>query len=137
MSELAGVVPGRAIRRAQQNMADLARYGLVSQTDTDTLILYNDDRGWVFGNPRRSYGYVYVTAFLHAHVPMDAQVPMRSAILGAKASTYLLASAQAGKPVTVAVTGSRTGYTAVTRTSASTVEGRARPNPSMMVSGLK
>jgi hypothetical protein len=76
--ELAGVVAGRAIRHAQQNMADLARYGLVSHADEDTLVLYSDDRGWVFGNPRRSYGYVYVTAFLRDHVPAGTTVAASS-----------------------------------------------------------
>ncbi|MWV58922.1 hypothetical protein [Rathayibacter sp. VKM Ac-2754] len=42
------------------------------------------------------------------------------AISGATASTYTLATADAGAAITVSVTGTKTGYTAVTKTSAAT-----------------
>ncbi|SMH50543.1 hypothetical protein SAMN06295885_3568 [Rathayibacter oskolensis] len=43
-----------------------------------------------------------------------------TAISGATASTYTLVTADAGAAITVSVTGSKTGYTAVTKTSAAT-----------------
>ncbi|KQQ05865.1 MULTISPECIES: hypothetical protein [unclassified Rathayibacter] len=43
-----------------------------------------------------------------------------TAISGATAATYTLVAADSGAAITVAVTGSRTGYTAVTKTSAGT-----------------
>lgn len=54
-----------------------------------------------------------------------------AAIAGATGTTYTLVAADAGKSITVAVTGSRTGYTTVARTSSPTAAVAAAPVPAL------
>jgi hypothetical protein len=62
--ELLDWLNGGAIAKAQDKAKKLAANFQMSQRDFQTHTLYEDGKGIVIGNPRASYGYVYVAAWL-------------------------------------------------------------------------
>jgi hypothetical protein len=52
-----------ACAKARANAEKLADKCLMCQDDGDSIILFEDTYGVIIGNPRRSFGYVYVAAF--------------------------------------------------------------------------
>jgi hypothetical protein len=53
----------------------LLRAGELSWSDDTTVTLYDDDIVTVVGNPRRSFSYLYVGAWLKADLPTDESPP--------------------------------------------------------------
>lgn len=54
---------GNAMRSEARRLADTE----LSGSEEREVVLYEDDRGRVVGNPNASYGYFYVAAWLFAH----------------------------------------------------------------------
>jgi hypothetical protein len=53
----------------------LLRAGELSWSDDTTVTLYDDDIVTVVGNPRRSFGYLYVGAWFKGDLPTDESPP--------------------------------------------------------------
>jgi hypothetical protein len=53
----------------------LLREGQLSWSGDTTVTLYDDDVVTVVGNPRRSFGYLYVGAWFRADLPPDEPAP--------------------------------------------------------------
>lgn len=58
-----GKSPG-AIRKAMLQARKLYEKGTISSNSSDTVTLYEDDKGIIKGNPNGSYGYLYVVGYL-------------------------------------------------------------------------
>jgi hypothetical protein len=54
-----------ALRKALTKAAKLADKYAISQDGSTTVVLYEDKTGIIKANPQRSYGYLYVCAYLH------------------------------------------------------------------------
>lgn len=52
------------IRKALATARKMAESGKITRTSTDTVILYEDDKGIIKGNPNGSHGYLYVCGYL-------------------------------------------------------------------------
>lgn len=59
---------GDAARKEARILAD---DGMLRPSHDHTVTLYTDDRGTVRGSPQGSYGYLYIAAWLHAHIKED------------------------------------------------------------------
>jgi hypothetical protein len=72
---------GRAPHKAA---AELLRSGRLRWSDETTVTLYDDEVVTVVGNPRRSFGYLYVGAWFKADTrptqPPDPAAPTQSAV---------------------------------------------------------
>jgi hypothetical protein len=66
-------------RAAQETAAELLRSGRLRWSDEAAVMLYEDEVVTVVGNPRRSFGYVYVGAWFKADItspPPDPTAPI-------------------------------------------------------------
>jgi hypothetical protein len=57
--------PTKAFSKSREAASYAADSYMMTQADSDILVFYKDARGVVVGSPNRSYGYVYVAAWLH------------------------------------------------------------------------
>lgn len=53
-----------ALMRAREGARRLSSSGKLSQVSQETVTLHEDDLGKIVGNPQRSHGYLYVSAWL-------------------------------------------------------------------------
>jgi hypothetical protein len=72
-------------RAAQETAAELLRSGRLRWSDEAAVTLYEDDVVNVFGNPRRSFGYLYVGAWFKADTrpatpPPDPTAPPKTGL---------------------------------------------------------
>ena len=65
---LADWLSGGAGEAARQTARDLNLGIGTSGQSSDVYTLYRDEQGTIMGSPQRSYGYVYIAAWLHEHV---------------------------------------------------------------------
>jgi hypothetical protein len=61
-----------ALKAALDRARALADSGELCSSGTEQVTLYEDADGTIVGNPNGSYGYLYVAAWLHRHVPKGA-----------------------------------------------------------------
>lgn len=57
----------RPLAQALERAAQLARLYELDPGADRTVVLYEDERGTIVGNPQGSHGYLYVAAWLKAH----------------------------------------------------------------------
>lgn len=62
---------------ARERASDLLKSYKMSTRDREEFVLFEDDLGKVVGNTNASAGYLYVCAFLHAHVEASADTSLR------------------------------------------------------------
>jgi len=53
-----------ALQKARAKARELAQSGRISQDLEETVVLHDDALGTIVGNPQRSFGYLYVAAWL-------------------------------------------------------------------------
>jgi hypothetical protein len=56
-----------ALRLARLEARRLAAAGTLTEQGNSDVTLYQDTLGTIIGNPRRSFGYLYVVAYLFPH----------------------------------------------------------------------
>jgi len=62
---------GGVIKQARLNARKAFSHFKINNGSCETVILYQDDTGIVVGNPNRSFGYLYVAAWLHEGANRD------------------------------------------------------------------
>ena len=71
-------------RAPQETAAELLRRGRLRWSDEAAVLLYEDELVTVVGNPRRSFGYLYVGAWFKADItpspPPDPAAPTETAL---------------------------------------------------------
>ena len=55
---------GGALKKASAAAARMSKHSVISPDSGETVALYEDDRAKIVANPQRSYGYLYVAAYL-------------------------------------------------------------------------